>query len=206
MPRSAAASATAPQESASLLSSIESEIDRLYREVMLKFYQELLLFLNPQINPEIAQVLRDGYDLNALYKNIYNAGMSFINIFFIHDAFGLNIHHQHFLEIDQYRKTPKTPEGAALRIRMPIHELILDILEPVSPQLVWNLKQDLLLRGRNFFGGRSSNKYNNKKYTRKYKKQKMRKTVHKKVKSKMTLSRQKRKNRRSTRKYDLKKV
>ena len=181
------------------LSSIESEIDRLYREIILKFQKELLLFLDPRTNPEIAQVLREGYDRNALSHSIYTAGMSFIQIFFRNDASGLNIHHPHFLAIDQYRKTPKTPEGAAQRIIMPIHLLILNILQSVSQQVL-DLNQRLTM-GRNLFGGRSSNKYNNKKYTRKYKKQKMKKTVHKKVKSKMTLSRQKRKNRRSTRKH-----
>jgi len=188
-----------PLESAPSLSSIESEIERLYREIRSKFHEELLLFLDPRTNPEFLELITPPYDPNALYNNINNAGLSFIHMLFINDASGLNIHHQRFLEIDQYRKTPKTPEGAAQRIRMPIHLLILNILKMF--QFDDSSLQQHMIRGRNLFGGRSSNKYSNKIYTRKYKKQKMRKTVHKKVKSKMTLSRQKRKIRRSTRKH-----
>ena len=184
------------------LQSIESEIDTLHRVIMLKFEQQLLLFLDPRTNPEFAQILTVPHMRDHLYHNIYHAGMSFINIFFIPGALGLDIHHQHFLEIDEYRKTPKTPEGANQRTSgssMRIHHLILGILKAF--QFDDSNLQQQLSRGRNLFGGRASNKYSNKKHTRKHKKQKMKKTVHKKnknVKSKLTLSNRKRKIRTST--------
>ena len=201
---SAAPSHDFMEGSAPPLESIESEIDRLYRVIIFKFEQQLLLFLNPRTNPEFAQILTAPQIHDHLYHNIYRAGINFINMFFIPGALGLDIHHQHFLEIDEYRKTPKTPEGANQRTRgssMRIHLLILGILKAFN--FDDSHLQQQLSRGVNLFGGRASNKYSNKKHTRKHKKQKMKKTVHKKnknVKSKLTLSNRKRKIRTFTKK------
>ena len=149
----------------------------LYESIIEDFYRELKsnMLIDASIKPYIS-----------------TASIELINIFFIPDK--TEFFDQAFKDADEYRKTKNNAQGASIRIRMPLHEIILHIV--VENGFDDSFLSSGLSVGRNLFGGmgmgmayrhshtNNKNNKNNKKYTRKNKKQKMKKTVSKKNKVK----------------------